>query len=121
MKSFFYYLMISILGIGMIGCGDFLEETSQDEVRPSTVDDLEQLLLGEGYLRNDVLFPYLELLTDNVQSNYSSDESMTTSLQQGAFVFTWSYDMFDRLEEAGVRNVNTWEFLYSKIKGCNVV
>lgn len=29
--------------------------------------------------------------------------------------------MFDRLEEAGVRNVNTWEFLYSKIKGCNVV
>lgn len=121
MKSFLYYLVIGILGIGMIGCGDFLEESSQDEVRPSTVDDLEQLLLGEGYLRTDVLFPYLELLTDNVQNNFSTDESMTTSLQQGSFVFTWSDDMFERLEELNTLGRNTWELLYSKIKGCNVV
>ena len=53
MKRFFYSLIISMLGIGMVGCGDFLEESSQDEVRPSTVGDLEQLLLGEGYFRDE--------------------------------------------------------------------
>ena len=47
------------LSIGIMGCGDFLEESSQDEVRPSTVSDLEQLLLGEGYLRTDCIYPYL--------------------------------------------------------------
>ena len=47
MKRFFNYLILSILVIGMSGCGDFLEESSLDEVRPSTTDDLEQLLLGE--------------------------------------------------------------------------
>ena len=49
MKSFFYCLIFMALSIGIMGCGDFLEESSQDEVRPSTVSDLEQLLLGEGY------------------------------------------------------------------------
>lgn len=69
MRKTFLYLIISILGMGIIGCGDFLEESSQDEVRPSTVGDLEQLLLGEGYFRGEIIiFPWLELLTDNVQS-----------------------------------------------------
>ena len=71
MKSFFYCLIFMALSIGIMGCGDFLEESSQDEVRPSTVSDLEQLLLGEGYLRTDCIYPYLELLTDNVQNAYS--------------------------------------------------
>ena len=44
MRKAFLYLIVSILGMGIIGCGDFLEESSQDEVRPSTVGDLEQLL-----------------------------------------------------------------------------
>ena len=34
----------------LTGCNDFLKETSQDEVRPSTVSDLEQILVGEAYL-----------------------------------------------------------------------
>ena len=42
MKSFFYCLIFMALSIGIMGCCDFLEESSQDEVRPSTVSDLEQ-------------------------------------------------------------------------------
>lgn len=121
MKRFFYYLIFGILGLGMVGCSDFLEESSQDEVRPGTVDDLEQLLLGEGYLRTDVLLPYLELLTDNVQNNFTKDDRFGTLLQQGAPVFTWSNDMFERMEELSTSGKDTWELLYSKIKGCNVV
>lgn len=95
MKSFFYCLIFMALSIGIMGCGDFLEESSQDEVRPSTVSDLEQLLLGEGYLRTDCIYPYLELLTDNVQNAYSDNESHVTVLQQGLPVFTWDVDMFE--------------------------
>ena len=39
--------LISVLFL--TGCSDFLEERSQDEVRPSMVNDLEQILLGDGY------------------------------------------------------------------------
>ena len=109
------------LSLGIMGCGDFLEESSQDEVRPSTVSDLEQLLLGEGYLRTDCIYPYLELLTDTVQNAYSDNESHVTVLQQGLPVFTWDVDMFDKMEELYTTGIDTWEKLYSKIKGCNVV
>ena len=43
---------IFVLGITFLllcGCDDFLEEKSQDEVRPSTVTDMEKILEGEAY------------------------------------------------------------------------
>lgn len=122
MKKFFCYFIISILGMGMVGCGDFLEESSQDEVRPSTVGDLEQLLLGEGYFRDEiVIFPWLELLTDNVQNSFSKNERQQSLVRQGIPVFTWQADMFERMEIEKADYIDTWEMLYSKIKGCNVV
>ena len=42
------YLLIFIAWLA-IGCSDFLNESSSDEIRPSTLTDLEQLLLGDGY------------------------------------------------------------------------
>ena len=107
--------------ICLFGCSDFLEESSQDEVRPSTVEDLEQLLLGEGYLRWNDVVSYLELLTDNVQNAYSPNERDRSYLDQGSPVFMWESDMFERMEDEGVEYSNTWGDLYSKIKGCNVV
>lgn len=41
------YLLMPVFCL--IGCSDFLEESSQDEVRPAMVSDLEQILLGDGY------------------------------------------------------------------------
>ena len=42
--------LISVLFL--TGCSDFLEERSQDEVRPSMVNDLEQILLSFLASRN---------------------------------------------------------------------
>lgn len=121
MKNIFSLLIWIVLWFGIVGCDDFLEESSQDEVRPNTVSDLEQLLLGEGYLRTDKLYSYLELLTDNVQNSYSANKSHVLILQQGLPAFTWEHDMFDKMEEKYTNGIDTWEKLYSKIKGCNVV
>lgn len=41
------YLTVFILLF--YGCGDFLEEKSQSEIRPSTVSDMERILEGEAY------------------------------------------------------------------------
>ena len=117
-KWLFIACLFSLLLINT-RCSDFLEESSQDEVRPSTVEDLEQLMLGESYLRTEPLLMYLEVLTDNVQSAWT--ESHGTIVEQYAPAFTWQFDMFERMNEMGAAGgTDTWETLYSKIKGCNV-
>lgn len=121
MKRKCYNWICAICCIGLVGCSDFLEESSQDEVRPSTVEDLEQLLLGEGYLRGGDVASYLELLTDNVQCGFSENERDLSYLEKGASAFTWAVDMFEKMKEDGVGWSNSWQDLYSKIKGCNVV
>lgn len=57
--------LISVLFL--TGCSDFLEERSQDEVRPSMVNDLEQILLGDGYQESNFYYA-TEIFTDNVES-----------------------------------------------------
>ena len=120
MRKSFYSWFCSLCCLPFAGCSDFLEESSQDEVRPSTVEDLEQLLLGEGYLRTNDVVNYLELLTDNVENHYTWNDREQSVLAQGSPVFMWEFDMFERMEEEGYA-CNTWGDLYSKIKGCNVV
>ena len=117
-KCLFVACLMSLLFINT-RCSDFLEESSQDEVRPSTVEELEQLMLGEAYLRTSPLLIELESMTDNVQSAWS--EYYSSTVEQYAPAFTWQFNMFERMEELGVSNgLDTWETLYSKIKGCNV-
>ena len=117
-KCLFVACLMSLLFINT-RCSDFLEESSQDEVRPSTVEELEQLMLGEAYLRREALLIELEAMTDNVQSSWS--EYFSSVVEQYAPAFTWQFNMFEQMEELGVTmGVDTWEMLYSKIKGCNV-
>ncbi len=117
MKRYCYFF---VLCMSLLGCGDFLEEASQDEVRPSTTEDLEQLMLGEAYLRTDNLFPYLDLLTDDVQNAYSSNERDIPLWEKGTPAFMWSRLMLDEMAEKEATGIDTWEMLYAKIKGCNV-
>lgn len=103
------------------GCDNFLEESSQDEVRPGTTNDLEQLLLGEGYLRDDYLTNYLDLLTDDIDNHYTEYSGYASILPGGASVFSWVADMYEQLAQDNMAGRDTWEKTYSKIKGCNVI
>lgn len=122
MKKQIYLIIIGISFIwGLSGCGDFLEESSLDEIRPSTATDLEQLMLGEAYLGMSAIFNYIELLTDNVESSYSTASGQESCLLAGAPIFTWQADMYEQMELNRTSGGNTWEMLYERIKGCNVV
>ncbi|MDE6450872.1 MAG: RagB/SusD family nutrient uptake outer membrane protein [Odoribacter sp.] len=105
----------------LFGCSDFLKESSQDEIRPATVNDLEQLLLGEGYLRDSYIANYLDLLTDDIENNYSDDISQAGLLPTGAPIFSWQKDMYEKMAQNNTYGRDTWERLYGKIKGCNVI
>lgn len=109
-----------LLTIGLGGCGDFLEETTQDEIRPTTVDDLIQLMTGEVYPMNSVVCTYLELLTDNVICNgLQGQEALRDRLEKGRSIFSWDERMYEDLE--GTTGISTWKNAYARIMGSNTV
>lgn len=115
MKWLKYSYIIGLLGM-LCSCSDFLKESSQDEVRPSSLDDLKQLMLYEAYPRSTYFIRHLDFLTDDMESAYPGMESQKTVLNDLAPVFTWDVDMDQQLE-----GMNYWELYYKRIKGCNVV
>ena len=119
-RIFTTLLAFSLLFLG--GCDKFLEESSQDEVRPGSTTDLTQLLLGEGYMRDSYFHNFLDLMTDDVESHYAENNSQIACLTRGAPMFTWQEDMFEQMKLNNQNIVSTvWEDYYEKIKGCNVV
>lgn len=119
------YIVVLLSGWILAGCNDFLEESSQGEVRPTTVDELYQIMLGEAYPRavsgGDIIMPYLEFLTDNMQNNPIVNESETAlkSVETYLPIFTWKKEMYE--ECSLLTGVDTWDLFYKRINGCNVV
>ena len=110
--------------IGICGCGDFLDEVSQNEMRPSSADDLQQLLMGEVYSAGhseNVFHMYLDMLTDDVTCNYSKDPMVQQYYKRYWPVYAWQFDMFEQLESSSVQGADTYDHYYRCIKGCNVV
>lgn len=122
MKRNFKYIALICLIISVSSCKkDFLKESSQDQVKPTTTTALNQLMTGEAYPLTSVMHDYIELLNDDVQSDYNEHVIVQTALTKYAPVFTWRTDMLDKLIELSATNPNAWFNYYSRIKGCNVV
>lgn len=111
-------IYLFIFAIWFMGCSDFLEQYSQDEVRPATVSDLEQILIGDGY-REDHNFYYLtERMTDNIKSIQPSSMQLNT-FEKNKWMYIWEKKMFD--EDGGGYCADVWETPYKAILGCNLV
>lgn len=124
MKKYFKILALICLTISALSCKKgFLEESSQDLVRPTTTAALNQLMTGEAYALTTTapLNDYLDLLTDDIQSNYNANATIVTGLNKYAPVFTWDRKMIDKLIEVAPTGNNTWYNYYNRIKGCNVI
>ena len=112
-------IVLGLLLLGLGGCSDFLEESSQDEVRPSNTDDLMQIMVGEAYPMDYYQYDYIDFITDDVQCNGSSGNETAVDLVEGKrLMFTWDDDMY---EENTDERYNSWGKFYEKIMGCNVV
>lgn len=115
MRNILFFLLL----LGFAGCSDFLEEASQDEVRPSTVDDLMQVMVGEGYPMEYFQYAYIDFLTDDVQCNGAGgQETLESSVESMYPLFSWGDDIYEKLTD---NKYNTWKICYNKIMGCNTV
>lgn len=122
MKKFKYILLAAICMMSLSSCGDFLEEVSQDEIKPSTTEDMRQLMNKDAYPYQYSYDYYLDFLTDDMTSNAfnNSYANYVTFMKNGAAIFQYNPEMFDGKEEFP-DDANSWKNLYDKIKGCNVV
>jgi len=123
-----YKILIGVmLSLGLPGCSKhFLDEKSQDEVKPSTVTELQELLMGEVYPAGKGIESsfqmYLDMMTDDVTSNFNADPTALPIYKEYAGPFTWQADMFESMQAAGTpNNIDTYAHYYRCIKGCNAV
>lgn len=122
MKIFKTYIkaLCFISLVSFSSCDDFLEETSQDEIIPETLEDLTAVMYAEAYPYSFAGDVYLNLLTDEIKSNGLSYEGYTTKYENGRPIFTYDVAMFD----GGFTipgDANSWELYYERIMGCNVI
>ena len=57
MKKLYQFIPGVLLALGSTSCSDFLEAYSQDMVIPSTVTDLDEVLLGSVYIPSQEIGP----------------------------------------------------------------
>ena len=115
-------MMLGMLCLFILnGCSDFLEEKSQDEVIPKTVEDYGELLLN--YMGYTDVWSVLYVLSDEtgieekVLGAYSDDEDDYRAVGIKS-VFTWQPDMWET-ESVGVNS--GYEDTYKLIMGVNAV
>ena len=122
-KLMIFCLILSTMVLG--SCKKFLEEYSQDEMRPSNADELASLMYSDAYPYNRGMDTF-DLLTDDIQSNGLASTSAgpvpayVTPLANGTPMFTFDPTMFN-INNVIPAGANAYEIYYGKIKGCNVV
>ena len=52
MKQYIFSLGLGLLALTTVSCNDFLDQYSQDLVVAKSVTDLNELLIGDVYLRS---------------------------------------------------------------------
>ena len=120
MKSRLFIILMA--GVAL-GCSDFLEETSQTEIRPSTVRDMEKILESEAYFSGEEGYIFnrgTDIFTDDVKSNVLDDgSSATVTKENQRYRFAWDRTMFD--EVGGGEDISFWSNPYERINRCNLV
>ena len=126
MKKIYLYIGLLLFTFAY-GCGDFLEESSQDEIRPSTVEDLEQILQGDAYYNPNStasggganFFSITDIFTDNLQC-YGVASNATQNLYESRDAkFLWRDNMFT--DEGDGEDAAYWKDPYRGIGACNVI
>ncbi|WP_437920357.1 RagB/SusD family nutrient uptake outer membrane protein [Sphingobacterium sp. LRF_L2] len=122
-----YIIICLCLGIGLTSCEKFLEETSQDELVPTTTKEFNELLMGSGYpllsgasVGDPPLNTLTTLMDDDVDgiAPRSSTSARTASYR---WAFTWQPDYYPiYINAANTSGANPWASFYNRILGCNI-
>ncbi len=113
------WCLAGALAVALSSCGNFFEESSQDEIKPTTVEDLQATFFHDGYPYNFSSDSYINLLTDEVQNNGLTDDHYADRLKIGQPVFTYNTEMFEG-NLSFIDDENSWKNYYALVMGCNV-
>ena len=108
------YIILGILVFLLGSCDSFLKEYSQDLAYAETVTDLEEVLIGNGYLNRSTGFSWVHMMDDDleeavVSSNYTNYENF----------FIWA--SYPCMRNNTVYKDETWVTMYKNISAINVV
>ncbi|MBQ6658508.1 MAG: RagB/SusD family nutrient uptake outer membrane protein, partial [Prevotella sp.] len=130
-KDFLKYIVLSLALVSLTGCGDFLEESSQDNDYVRSWKDLNELLLGGCYMEVNPTAGYaafvvesnkgmfLHLLADEVEENNFGDRHFDNHEREFAYL-TWQQrtGMKETFNGFFTEN-NTWTQIYKNINVAN--
>lgn len=128
MKTFFYMILIILFS----GCGDFLEEYSQSLVVVKTVNDLDEILLGDVYLPSNSVSmfsaanyaSFMNFMDDDVNTviTRKGDANAWKSLRNLYGYSTWQLDVTKSANGSDYINDNSlWMDSYHRINVINIV
>ena len=119
-------------------CSDFLEEYSQDKAQVESWEDLNELLLGDGYLQpcrfvsgdnsgstaSEIHsnLDILHFMSDELKENPDNENDLLSYRSDKFAFYTWQQDtgVDQDLRYVGGDEAY-WNMLYEKINTCNMV
>ncbi|WP_316799754.1 RagB/SusD family nutrient uptake outer membrane protein [Pedobacter frigidisoli] len=127
-----------------LSCKKFLAETSQNKAYVQTATDLQELLIGSGYMEyisntnptayfslsygtgtsSDVYFPYLDVLNDDAEEFVSGNQQNATSNSLPRNVLSgfhrWQQDPLFNTAGVQIYDYN-WTRMYQRIAALNAI
>ena len=107
MKQYIFSLGLGLLALTTVSCDDFLDQYSQDLVVAKSVTDLNELLVGDVYIRshevnkgmNAGVYGFVNALDDDINTTGTSQQgniantAWTNTLAPLYGYFTWQQDV----------------------------
>lgn len=135
-KSILFTVVVAI-GLGFTSCSDFLTEQSQDLAKVQSWRDLDEVLLGDGYMHSaKVISQYggipsksgeegldiLHFMADEFDMNDSDDNDYCDCRYSMFPFYTWQQDTgVDYKFKYSGGDAQYWNDLYKRINICNMV
>lgn len=116
MKKYIPVLCLLFFCLVFLSCKKFLEEQSQTEIIPKTVESLNELLLGEGYQSVQKSVGGLPYFYDDDKEH----RAFLVGAKGSYYVYTWQPDQ-EQLLYGTDWNVSPWRQYYALIQICNVI
>lgn len=130
-KTILYIASAVAMTAGFTSCSDFLQEYSQDLSKVESWTDLDEILLGDGYLPpsnlNDINanIDIIHVMADELEANFDDEaEGSIGNMYLGDMFgfYTWMADTgVDKQRKYVGGDEEYWNDLYKRVNVCNMV
>lgn len=122
MKTIYRIYSIAAAALVLASCSGFLKESSQDEIKPKSVNDYKELIAGEIYntVNESSYHTWLDIMTDDCEEFAKKATFGSDTRNSGFGYFTWQQS--PEYQISGVlNNDKAWYNYYHQILVANMV